>query len=838
MENLFDINGVFGDNAEDIGKIVMLSNDGNIESVYIFNGEDLKTPEVIIDKPADMSDEEFKKQVKDFLKKAGATSKNRQDRWIKVPRDNEFGINFDEYDSKYEEAMAASVEGESVDLDMSTDKDVAAKAEEEAEEVAKTETVKYDDKLKVWLTRIGLVAAGALTVLGLQSCVKSLDKSGDVVVGPVTTTIDETDEPELPVDATDVSEYTETQEEFFSDMNTDNVTMNQYAHKLYHVLTSEDIEKAKTQGITLDEKAGYANFGFTAEELFAANLRWGATFTNEELAAINHGEMIDIDKIMSSADSDSNTFEEHLIDLLLNDDELNFSIKDSFNRLSDEEAKEFDQFLPMYKEFKQLINDGKIDEAKAKMKEMKHVLVEYAFGDNSENGKIQGLVVGTWATTLSIESQIYQFQEDITYTVFDTKTGKELEKTVKQNVMDEVTMRKLVLGFKDCPLTANGYAATIAGLPENFVVETDVPDSIVDLRLSTEVKAMEDYNAYVALIRNENANLDGSYVGAGGTVGDDFYNSNSVYDKLISGTSDVATKLAEINADLADKDINPVNMGWYKVAMAQKAIDFKDKYVKTSQGKKGDVISTGTFVAKPIADPMSIAGSYDGDIQADMDAINDNWAKNYEDPEDPERKGEKSKEDGEKHAKERQALLQGVYDATFNYFVEPALANHPELKINTSYPYDASWETSSDSEIREKWSWARADALEAVENAKIVDELNQPTPTPQPEPTKPADPTPTPAEPTPAEPTPTPDQPSDPTPTPTPDWAPVVPDDENTDSDQIGSPVADDSSSDIVDEATDGVLDSLSEDELLDLAAQLIDGYYMKPEEVTGLAKK
>ena len=97
----------FGDGINDIGKVILLSNGGDgkqIETIYIFNGIDKDVPELIINKPENISYEEFKSSINDFLLKIGAKLSNRRDRWIKVTRVNDFDIDFDEFDIKYEKA--------------------------------------------------------------------------------------------------------------------------------------------------------------------------------------------------------------------------------------------------------------------------------------------------------------------------------------------------------------------------------------------------------------------------------------------------------------------------------------------------------------------------------------------------------------------------------------------------------------------------------------------------------------------------------------------------------------------------------------------------------------
>ena len=169
--------------------------------------------------------------------------------------------------------------------------------------------------------------------------------------------------------------------------------------------------------------------------------------------------------------------------------------------------------------------------------------------------------------------------------------------------------------------------------------------------------------------------------------------------------------------------------------------------------------------------------------------------------------------------------------------------------------YDDSWQSSSDSRISGAWKKGHDSAMEAIENCKIIDELNKPTPTPQPQPEqptptpKPADPTPTPDDPTPTPSDPTPTEPTDPTPTPTPDIAPPV-DDEATPTPDIAPPVEEDTPNDYgtpqnsdlsVDELkeNDGELSQSKKSELLDLVDQLVSSYYSRPEEKeTGIARK
>ena len=706
MEKI-NINGTFGEEENNIEKVYLLSQDsGKIDSIYVtYNDGQVEK----IDKPEEVSYEEFATAARTFLAQAGATSKNRYDKWYPVKRNNNYGIDFDLLDNKYDEQHPVEEESLDVSIDDSENE----------------EDVKYSDTASTAnhkLVRTLLVAGTCLGVgYALASCTNRLGGKKEEPPVPTPTPVvseDTTKSADIGNDAANYqSDFLDKFEEGITDFNT-------YAHKFYHApITEDEIKSLKEMGITIDETKNYANEGLDAEEVYAAMLRWGSELTNEELAMINSGENIDIEKVMSSAKSDSNRFEEDIIMMLLMDEELDFDIQKAIPTLSDKDAEEFNQFKGLYKEFKTLKSEDKIEEAHEKMREIKKAYSEYAFGDNSENGRVFGLTVATWGTVFSVESQIAQFRDKVTYTFFDTNTGKEVEKTFETNTWDEVTMDGAVLGFKNCSeVSVNGeskYAATIEGVASNFVYIIDEPSSISDLALSNEISMMESYNEFIEAKRVENANMDGAYAGTAGTnaIDENYMATNSDFDKLTYQTLNINPLLETINAKLEEAELNGVNKGYYNLYISQKAIEFKNAHFVAANGnsysylKPGDTVTIGTFTgAEVTAGDIDTGVMKDGGTVADaVEQAKKDWENEGENRHDATdnhgnydpAKEKKADEEEQQKAEQEQLNAQDVHNAAFNYALgDDMIAKYPQYAKGTSLSYDPSWASSSDEGIR------------------------------------------------------------------------------------------------------------------------------------------
>ena len=757
MDNYkINIGGAFGSSDNDIKKIYLLSADsGKIDSVYVEYNDGLIEVE---DKPEELDYNDFAVAVKDFMKSAGATGENKYSKWFPTRRVNSLGIDFDELDTRYNDQHQV-VEDEDLDFgiedELNNEEELANEEElvNEEENVVPAAVVlpaatvveeKVNEKTKDNFGKgivTGLAIALGATALGVggYELYKTLSDKEAVQTTDTTKEI-----VELPgaqkEEQVMVSDAAEVQEAYFNQFEESITDFNTYAKKFYTHLTEDDFKNAKEAGITLDETKDYANEGFDAEEVYAALLRWGSEKDNKELAKINAGEEINIEKVMSSSKSDSNRFEEDLIMMLLLDDELD-ELPNKMEKLFGDEAKEFNQFFSMYKEFKTLKNDGKIDEAHNKMNEIKEAYSEYAFGDNSENDRIFGLTVATWGTVFSTESQICQFRDNVTYTFFDTNTGKEVEKTFKTNTWDEVLSRSSILGFKNCSeVSVNGetkYAATIEGVASNFVYIIDEPSSIVDLSLSNEESMLKGYNSYITAAKTENANIDGSYVGAGGDVNSEFMNSNSEYDQLTQGTISVDALLETVNTKLEDANINGVNKGYYNMLIAQKAMEFKDKYTKVNKNtyanlQKGDTVVIDSFVQQPVTpEQLSAPGAVVVDEngnpstpEAEMEKARKKWKEKYQE-EHPDEHVVDSEEEAEEEAQEEQEDLQAVYNGSYNYFLKSKAPNYYDQYCIPGAPeYKSEWATSSDANVKLRVSQAEEDVNALIAALKEAEQFN------------------------------------------------------------------------------------------------------------------
>ena len=698
-----NISGTYGSADDDIRKIYLLKgSDGEISKVYVeYNDGTVVTEE----KPEDVEAKAFNRAAEVFMFKAGAKPEDRNDKWVVESKDKG-KVDFEALDSKVvaAAAIAATVTE-------------AAEAKVAEETGAKVKNLNIDKKT---VAKIAATAA-ALTIVGVGAYHIGKFGFGDKAdtttpLQPVVSGNTAEAEEEAPVkEAAEISDESEKeQKEFYEDLSEGTQRFNKYLKKFYATITEDDFKALKEMGYVMDESKDYANFAFEVNEVLAANFRY-IDYTNEQLAVLNHGELLDVSRIMNSAESDSNNFETDMMLLLALDEDYDFNIKDLFPDLTDKQAEEFNQFLPMLKEYKKLLKEEKYKEAEDKMKDIKHALSEYAYGENQDKNSFKAFTLKTVGTASSILSQIAQYKQDVTYAVFNVKTGKEEQKTIKgAPLFDEKFSRDVFLGWEGCEevqLNGEGYAAvslTIYGLSKDYVIIEDYEDAIVDRFLGNESGRLEDYNAWIGQLRMENATMDGAFTGAGGASDDATLETNSEYDQLIYGTVSADTFIASIQEQLEDDELVPVNMEYYNLSLAQYAIAFKDAYTVTANGnsyshlQKGDTAVIGTFTGAPVTSGDIATGVMkDGGTVAEaVEQAKKDWENSQEDGHDatdkdgnhdPE-KEKKIDEQEQKEAEEEEANLQDIYSAAFNYALG---SEYSQYFLSTSLSYDSSWLSSN-----------------------------------------------------------------------------------------------------------------------------------------------
>lgn len=499
------------------------------------------------------------------------------------------------------------------------------------------------------------------------------------------------------------------------------------------------------QKVTLTEEQmkqyGYENkeaiFGFTAEEAFALSLRFGH-YTNDEYVTLMGGSNIDVVSVIDSTNSLSNDALDSIISYYICSDECNLNISEVINFDEKEQAK-INEFEAMLAEWKKLTKDeDKEKEALAKMQEIKVWFNEFANTDNDELNNAKSYLLRTGLPACSILSQIYQYKDTIEVTFIGEE--KTINEKVKTALFDEITMRRLVLGNGDIDdyITKEGRYNLLMekiDVPKGYtLLLTDIDTSIADKYCSDEIQKLRDANDYIDKLRTENTVAEAAYQGSltinpnsdvkiGDQVASQMDNITTKYDELTEGTYSVEELLEMINNNLKEKGIYPQNINYFRTAkLSELNIEYNSKHGVT-QGKKGDKITTKEEKAKPVT-PSDLTASNavvldkQGNVttpeqameEARQEDVKETGIKDASTPE----ASEKADQEAQQNAAERAAMLQGVYDASYNYFYS-----------GNANGYNAGWATSSDSEVVNRHNTAKADAENRKKIEAEVNSFNQ-----------------------------------------------------------------------------------------------------------------
>ena len=103
QENIFNIDGKFGNDQQDIESAYVLAKKENtFDVIYIkYNNGDIKK----ISKPTDMKYSEFAKYTSKLLVKIGANNNNKKKRWYVLTKNNKLGVNFDYLENTYQNSI-------------------------------------------------------------------------------------------------------------------------------------------------------------------------------------------------------------------------------------------------------------------------------------------------------------------------------------------------------------------------------------------------------------------------------------------------------------------------------------------------------------------------------------------------------------------------------------------------------------------------------------------------------------------------------------------------------------------------------------------------------------
>lgn len=452
-----------------------------------------------------------------------------------------------------------------------------------------------------------------------------------------------------------------------------------------------------------------ARFGFTPTELEALSLRFG-DLTKEEITSIVGGNEIDVNATMD----ESNSAIKKLIIYLTATDTYDMDVTElvEFNGKGTEAIKEIND---MFKEYKSLVKEAKKDKAEEKMTEIRNWLINFSNSTDNELNSAKSYILRTYLVAGNILSEANGYKIDEELTVLNSKTDKNETIKVKMDLFDDLTMRNLVLGFDNTFNKEEFMKQNNIDSKYVLVSVSDVKRSVADEFCSEEELKLHAANVYMDQIKENDQDLEIGYavqsnIDLSKAGIEEFDNVKTKYDEYTDRTVNL-NDFSRIYTDQLVKDGKaPLNSQYFEtLGLASMVHDLEVISNPALGGKKGDIISTreqaqaiigngaqildeaGLSQEREAAEKAAAAkiGAYDGNSEADL---------------------AKAKEEATKLAQARAAVLQGVYDATYNHF-------YGSNVINTSYSYDASWEHSSDADVRSAWARGKAGA----EREKAVD---------------------------------------------------------------------------------------------------------------------
>ena len=453
--------------------------------------------------------------------------------------------------------------------------------------------------------RAAIVGLALLTGAGVLYGIKKFGKHDEDVVSaeePAITTEVELPEEKISLEGKDWDYYFENakdsvQKESMTGVNDFVMNFNRSEDWMYEKLTPEMIEALKEANIIVD--GDEAIFGFTAEQVFALNLVYG-THTNEEYTTMMNGEAIDITKVMSSSESLMNQGIRAEIVYLLNSDQTRSGIEEVINFTEDERTQIYN-FLDMLQVYKELLKEEKYTEAEKKMKDIKVALVEYAQNTDTEVNNAKPWILRTILPACSIYSVSYQYMDTITLNLYDGKTGEYVDKKVKTWLFDEITMRDLVEGYKECVgedglVYQDGFDSVEFLKQFNIstqrysIVISDNGVSIADEFIGGLEGKLKTANEFMQLQDQKNLTTDAAYLGGGGSSNDAAYlENNSKFDELTKDSFDSEEVLDLINDNLVKENKYPKNLNFFTSIyskFSKQIIAFKDAIAAKVGGKK------------------------------------------------------------------------------------------------------------------------------------------------------------------------------------------------------------------------------------------------------------
>lgn len=584
---------------------------------------------------------------------------------------------------------------------------------------------KNNDKLKKIAIAAGIVVGAA--VLG-TSCAAIIDKMNDKE-------IEEGLEKVPSMDGKDLEFYSENaldtaQKELFLKNITAWLEDNNAKEEWMKTTLTE--EQLKEYGFADAESV----FGLTAEDAYSLALRFGH-YSKDQYVTLTGGKEMDTVAIMNDAHSQSNGALSNIISYYICSDKCDLNIEKLINFNENEVAK-INEIEGKLNEFKTLVSEGKEDEAKAKMVEMKAWFNEYAYSVDYEQDNAKSYILRTFLPACSALSQIYQYEDTISVELYDTVEDKQITKEIKTTLFDEITMRTLVLGFTECDAVgafdAESYLEEHGISSDRYnLLNTDITSSIADKSVSAQSEKLEQANTYIANLRHDDVTADVITVNLEkGNIGDQVANQmdrNSgvatyitEYDELTHGTYDTEILFEMVNNHLKENNMYPKNINYFRTAKSDElSMEYKNTHGVT-QGTVGDIITdtnahkedvnVNNIVVTPNDTVLDNEGNKttmeEAKEEARQEEENKTGIESATTPEEEKEVEEEKKEE----AIPRAELLAGVYNATFNHFFGSPVVEGDINTTNTyGQTYTDAWATSTDFGIKNAYNMAKEDAL-------------------------------------------------------------------------------------------------------------------------------
>ena len=602
-DKILDVKGKFDQNIEKV--YIEAIGEGQFENVYV----EFKDGRIVSYPRGDQSYADFASEVQSALVWFGATNNNKGRNWFVGYRNQLPSKLF-----KVEEEPVIEEEKEEeqildmtvANLDTSIEGVSNVKYDKELVE-ANTETEEsLEERLSGKKSHKGIIITTAVlagvAIIGLAGCnmlkkdkaidsASALNKFSKIGAANGNVTVEET------VETEEVAAGYLTQQKYEKEAINFLQNYNRSEDWMYSEITGEMTEELEKMGleVTGDE----AIFGFTAEELNAFRFVFG-NYTNDELVSITGGEYINVNDMINNNESDLNRAFRKIMLAYWNTDKENLDIINlgGFNEEELDRIHHYEGYLFTYKN---LVKEGKKEEAEKLMREIRNDIYEYGYALDENQDKAKPFILKTLLPTFSVYSQMYQYKNDVTLNLYNAETNEYEDKVIKTNLFDEVMMRDLVEGYTKCSVDDEVVLDEFSSVEylKHFNIDTNKYTIVIsddgvskaDQFNSGLVDKLEEFNNYLNMLRAENAAADAI------NENDD----NSKYDKLIKGTKTLTEMNELINSDLEFGNKYPKNTAFFS--------SIYSKFVKEFMMAKGIIDVNGNFIGNEIVNITNVRGS-------------------------------------------------------------------------------------------------------------------------------------------------------------------------------------------------------------------------------------